>query len=311
MRTIKYFAMTLAGAFMLSSAAMAQDDGGDMNKKGESGDISIGFNYDLSPNVNLGGFLGGGGASSPSPGNQWTNDAFGNAQIFGRYYLSDDLAVRAGLGFSSSSSTSVSKDSTWGNAERNFEDQDENPVVVDGGDSAAADYQESETNVSQTAFSIAPGIEKHFSTNSNIDPYVGAEIPIAILGSQSRDSTITKEGYQLDATSGDMREVSYEYSDNRENPGGFGIGLNAIVGFNWFVDDKVAIGMEYSLGFMNVSTGGEVTGSRERSAESNVGSVSGDISNTADENIWNHENENSNTNIRTRSRGGINVSIFF
>lgn len=307
MRTLKYYAASIVAVLFLSQNIQAQDDDGP-NTKGEAGDISIGFNYDLTPNLNFGGVLGG-GAGGASAGNNWRNDAFGNAQIFGRYYLSNDLAIRASLGLNSVSTTNVTKDSTWGMTEGGFEDDSENNWGVDGSDSIP--YQETETNTSQFNFSIAPGIEKHISTDNNLDPYIGAQIPLAFLGSTSRDSSITKEGYQTDPSNGEKREVSYEYSDDRETPGGFGWGIQGIVGFNWFVDDKVAIGMEYTLGFMNTSTGGEVTGEGERSAESGLSGIDNELTNTRDTDIWDHNDESSNGGIQTMSRGGINVSIFF
>lgn len=294
MKTMKYLAMTLMGAFLINGAAMAQD-GDDMNQKGQSGDISVGFNYDFTPNINIGGLLGGGGAA-PSTGNQWRNDAFGNAQIFGRYYLSDDLAVRVGLGLNSNSSTSINKDSaTWGET---LPDSDGNPVSV-GSDSAS--FTETEANSSQFNFSIAPGIEKHFSTNSNVDPYVGLQIPLAFLGATSTDSTITREGYNT----GSDNQVNYEYSSDSESPGGFGWGVQGIVGFNYFLSDKIALGAEYTLGFMNTSTGGEATGDWE--ANGSIGGTSHSDSGSD----WNHETESSEGGIQTMSRGGINVSIFF
>lgn len=292
MKTIKYFAMTLMGAFFLT-AASAQDD--DMNKKAESGDISIGFNYDLTPNVNLGAFgVGGGGGGTPSTGNHWRNDAFGNAQIFGRYYLSSDLAIRAGLGINSTSTTDVSKDSS--NWSRTVTDS-EGSVTAD---SDSASYSEVTTETGQFNFSIAPGIEKHFSTGSNIDPYVGAQIPIAILGGM--DSTVTQErsGYDASGT-----EVSYDSERSLEMSGGFGWGVQGIVGFNWFVDDKVSIGMEYKLGFMSTSQGGETTGTLSEEADD------GNVNKSVENDTWSHQTESTEGGLNTMSRGGINVSIFF
>lgn len=267
-----------------------------MNKKAESGDISIGFNYDLSPNVNIGGFLGGGGAGTPSVGNQWRNDAFGNSQIFGRYYLSSDMAIRLGLGIHSNSTENINKDSAdWGEM---VTDSDGNNQSF-GSDSAS--YSEVTTSSSQFNFSIAPGIEKHISTNSNIDPYFGAQIPIAILGSTSIDSTVERKGWN---TAND-NENTYSYESSREQPGGFGWGVQGLVGFNWFVDDKVSIGMEYKIGFMSTSQGGEVTGDWSAKGEDGSNSTEDDGS------TWNHQTETSNGEFSTMSSGGINVSIFF
>lgn len=278
---------------MLSASGIAQDDGGDMNKKAESGDISIGFNYDLSPNINLGAFGGGGAAGAI--GNQWRNDAFGNAQIFGRYYLSSDLAVRAGLGINATSSETVDIDSTaWS---RTVTDSDGS--VTAGPSSPDSGRTKTTTETSQFNFSIAPGIEKHFSTNSNIDPYVGAQIPIAILG--STDSTVTDEFTGVSGGS----EVSYDRTLNSTTPGGFGWGLQGIIGFNWFVGDKVAIGMEYKLGFMNTSQGGEVNSDVSQTIDN------GNVEKSTETTNWSHQNETSNGNFSTMSRGGINVSIFF
>lgn len=293
MKTMKCLAMTLMGAFLINGAAMAQD-GDDMNQKGQSGDISVGFNYDFTPNINVGGLLGG-SVSAPSAGNQWRNDAFGNAQLFGRYYLSDDLVIRLGLGLNSNSSTTISKDSSdWGET---VPDSAGNDVSIS---SDSASFTETEANSSQFNFSIAPGIEKHFTTNSNVDPYVGLQIPLAFLGSTSSDSIITRSGY-----AGNGNSVDYDYSENSESAGGFGWGVQGIVGFNYFLSDKISVGAEYTLGFMSTSTGGEVTGDWEENA------TDGDDNYDDSGSNWSHQTENSNGGIQTMSRGGINVSIFF
>ncbi|MFB6257834.1 MAG: hypothetical protein ABEH38_03995, partial [Flavobacteriales bacterium] len=194
-------------------------------------------------------------------------------------------------------------DSTF-NPEPGFEDSAENPLPAplgSGVDSNA--YTESTTTSKQSTFSIAPGIEYHLSTNSNIDPYVGLQIPLTFQGTRTVDSTISKEGYD----SGD--KVKYDFEETREIPGGFGFGVQGIVGFNWFVSDKVAIGMEYTLGVMSTSTGGEVSIDQKRtgSHKNNYGNVT----NGQPLDTWAHNTETTNGGFSTQSRGGLNVSIFF
>jgi hypothetical protein len=80
-----------------------------------------------------------------------------DGSIKGIYYVSDKVAIRLGLGFSTTSS--------------NYNDHEEDWF---------------KTNASQSQFSIAPGISYSFIGTERFAPYIGAELLFATSGNESQ-----------------------------------------------------------------------------------------------------------------------------
>ncbi|RDC58737.1 BT1926 family outer membrane beta-barrel protein [Adhaeribacter pallidiroseus] len=89
--------------------------------------------------------------------------------------------------------------------------------------------------------SATTGIEKHFSGTKKLSPYIGAEIGFT--------STFVKSEY-----TGPDREISVKngYIDDNQNPNGrpgySQIGLNAIVGADYYFVKRFYVGMELGYG---------------------------------------------------------------
>lgn len=89
---------------------------------------------------------------------------------------------------------------------------------------------EGDTYVKNSSFliAIAPGFEKHFGSGK-FHPYVGAELPISLF------STAREEKDNIDTFD--------------ETGGSFGLELNAVLGFDYYVLPKFYVGAEFTPGF--------------------------------------------------------------
>jgi hypothetical protein len=143
-----------------------------------------------------------------------------------KYYLDDDLAARFTLGINSFSQKNVTSDSTF-----------------------FSTFDENETKLSALSFGIGAGIESHVGSSAKADPYVGAELQIAMLGAIKYTQTFTST--RDDFLQNIDREVQY--------PGGLGLGLNLLGGFNCFFSDNISVGGEVGIGFNTVRIGGDWT----------------------------------------------------
>ncbi|MDX2248215.1 MAG: hypothetical protein SF052_15630 [Bacteroidia bacterium] len=220
---------------------------------------------------------------------EWGTDAFEFPQVMGRYYLSDRVAVRARLGVGLTNVTS--------SFDRSVIDTENfgQPVRID-----------SSINSTVSAFSVsfAPGVEYHLlSDAAKLDPYVAAEIPFALLGTNRTDLDL--DVVRTDAAG--TRLYREDVNIKTDVDGGISAGLNLIGGFNYFFSPKFAIGAEYSLGFGYTKNGGTV-----------VVAQTGSIQPTSDTgNIIPIDQTDSFNNSVTvlglgvQTTGGVNVSIFW
>jgi hypothetical protein len=152
--------------------------------------------------------------------------------LFGRYYLSSDLALRMTLGINSLSAKTHTVDSVGTGIE-----------TIDD-------------NTSAFSFGIGAGIEKHFATSaSRLDPYAGAEFQIGMLGSIKNEMT--------DNTEIPSPGTNTLVTSNTTWDGGMSWSFNLLGGFNYFFSDYFAIGAEVSWGIMGMSIGGEYVNDTE------------------------------------------------
>ena len=137
---------------------------------------------------------------------------FSMPYIKARYFMSDDLAIRAGLGLSTSSSTNYT-----GANENNY------------------------SKNSLFDFSIAPGIEKLIGSEKFFI-YLGAEIPFGLSSSKT---------VQHNANT----------TDTYINGGYTSIGLNFVIGVDYYIFNSVYIGTEFTPGLVYYMYNDEKTNS--------------------------------------------------
>jgi len=193
---MKHFLFVLTTVLMLSWNVNGQDSTTFKPGKGDHG-FAVNING-LLQNINL----------SPY------SNQMGKPTIFYRYYMKEDVALRAGVGLQSN----------WYNMQRT--------------DSLGASQVRRDTSFSQPTLSLSLGIEKHLGNSPRFDPYIGAEVALGIIGKQ-RVSSFTIVN---DTTGEDITEMEYI------EDGGAQVSLRGLAGFNFFVYPKLSIGAEY--GFM-------------------------------------------------------------
>lgn len=235
--------------------------------------------------------------------NAWNANAFINSsEGLARYYVTDKIVARVGLGinnFSAKFDTTLSQKSAFGGTDPAFKDKITTTVT------------KGSRSQTSSGFLLNPGLEYHFAGTDKLDPYVGAQISFGKRG----DTTLT--------TSKDISRTLDENSLNLGasktvtkvvTPGGTLFGFAGIVGFNYFFADKFAVGAEYSLGFLNSNVGGK-----------QITTATSDISVLNDPNNPNSGLKltnlktpavertitNSTTSIQLRNTAGIHLSYFF
>lgn len=126
-----------------------------------------------------------------------------------RLFLNENMVVRLGLGFS----TTSDKNTVF---KRNIKDEE---------------YEEITTN-SSTSFSLLPGFEYHFSKFERVSPYVGAELGF-VVGS--------------DNTKYENADDKTQNTDTKQPTFGFKIG--AVTGVDVHIYKGFYLGAELGLGY--------------------------------------------------------------
>ncbi len=200
-----------------------------------------------------------------------------NILMYKRYY-DNGLASRFGLGLSSISSKSFIADSTF----------------------TLLEYMETTEKLSAFSFGINVGLEKHVGTGSTkVDPYLGADLMFSMLTGIKYSSVTDVTGEDIN---GDAYSSNTTYDVNY--PGGMGIALNLLGGFNYFFSENISIGGEVGIGFGMVNMGGEWT------SDYSYSSTSGGTTTTttfADRG----EYKNTVTGLQVNSYGGVDLTIYW
>ncbi len=126
----------------------------------------------------------------------------------GRYFMSDNMAIRGSFGVGMGSTTTT-----------------------------AANTQE--TVAKTTGFTLGAGIEKHLSGTSKLSPYLGTEVGFGIA---SGSTEITNFG----GVAGDKQSTTGGGTTN--------IRLNAMIGADYYIVEKVYIGAELGMTLFGTST---------------------------------------------------------
>ena len=136
----------------------------------------------------------------------------------GRYFIADKMALRAGIQVAFTSNTLPLPAGV---------------VVGSGGVTAAS--------ASANSFDVAiiPGLEKHFTSWERLSPYIGAELLFG-LSTASRISSITD-------ASGISSSETVGFNGIKE--GGINLGLNAVLGADYYFTKRVYLGLELGYGF--------------------------------------------------------------
>lgn len=141
-----------------------------------------------------------------------------------KYYLADDFALRALLGFSTKSSG------------------DPDPTKSPAG------------KTTTTTLGIGVGAEMHTHAVYAISPYFGAQLSFGMASSDHTQDIV-------DAPHGKSDQV-LATTTNETKYSGSVIGIGVLAGFDWYVFDGVALGAEYSLGFSSASASSTVNGTK-------------------------------------------------
>jgi hypothetical protein len=229
----------LTAALVFSCGALlAQDDSeGNLSKNGRqitpvAGDIGLGF--DARPFLRYAGDIFGRTSSNPAPTSGWLNENM----IFGKYFLDDETVARVAIGVNRWAETYTNKV---------HQDNQLNPNVF------VEDMWTRSTGYS----TIALGLEKRRG-NHRIQGYYGAELAFSrriqsdifeygnAIASDNINPTTTNWG----ANNVGASPVSGNFSRDIATYGGpaFGMGLNAIVGVEYFFAPRMSLGGEFSWG---------------------------------------------------------------
>ncbi|MFN4082847.1 MAG: outer membrane beta-barrel protein [Bacteroidia bacterium] len=146
-----------------------------------------------------------------------------------RYFLADNMAVRARLSLGSTSST-------------------DKETVNTGG---------TEVNVERKTGSgfnlgISPGIEMHFAGTDKLSPYAGASLNIGLGGGATIEYTNATGG-----APGAWTGVAKDNKATTKKGSTFGLGITMLMGADYYITDGVFVGGEFGLGLFNMTSTGE------------------------------------------------------
>lgn len=154
---------------------------------------------------------------------------------------------------------------------------------------------------SQSQFSvfIVPGLECHLPGTRRLDPFLALRVPIGYIGKFKDEEESFENSVR---TNGDIYQ--FTLTEESTQPGGFLFGLSGVVGVNYYLANRFAIGIDYKLSIEFSKFGGDI----EESLTSRL--VDGpDISTTSSSSTsFDKENE---FNIFNEGVLGLNVVFFF
>lgn len=156
---------------------------------------------------------------------QSPRSAYGQNQLFLRYYLKDDMALRLGFGLDL----------------RNYrrETADSLGMALLSRDSLNRRY----------TLNVSGGLEKHLSASNRLDPYVFGQLNLSFIG---------KERIEVDEViTSSVGEATQERVIKRD--GGIAIGLLVGGGMNYFIAKRFSMGAEIGLLLQYSNVGGTIS----------------------------------------------------
>ena len=163
-------------------------------------------------------------------------NGFNTPTIRYRYFLMDDLAIRATLGINSASNTQT----------------------ITNGAVAPAVVEKGEIITKGMAFGIALGAEKHLEGTEKLSPYFGAELNFGMIGAgmtdavsgaaNANDRNVTATGSNNGAAF-TAKDDKYESTDG----GATALGFKLVFGADYYFTNSIYLGGEMGWGFMSMS----------------------------------------------------------
>lgn len=151
-------------------------------------------------------------------------DSIGNNTILIKHYRKEDLVYRIGIGINMYSRKVSTEDSLKVNQQ----------------------LLDKDSVFKQSAYSFSFGLEKHLGNSRRLDPYLGLQAMVGLIGK----TKIEVDSKYIGNTGTSTIDRDYVVD------GGSMFGLHLIGGFNYFVAERFSIGAEYMLGYTYRKTGG-------------------------------------------------------
>lgn len=237
-KTLLLFAMVIAFAPAFAQLSTRENDATveKLGARPQMGDMALTFSLDQLLGLSLG---AGSDNGSDTVGTLYKGNGLSSGNLItGKYYIQNDVAIRAGirLGRDNRKSEGSIADSTAING-------------TPGGpglNNPSQTLQEVEYRNNSRDYILVPGIEKHFNGANIFDVYAGGDLYLGF----GRDKTIMNETYK----NGDF--------DNREfTTGRTVVGLGGVIGINVFIAHlPISVGLEYgwnarfNMGFKTKAT---------------------------------------------------------
>jgi hypothetical protein len=162
--------------------------------------------------------------------------SFFTPNLRGRYFLSDDLALRVSFLFESNKETFNFTEKPDGTGGKGF------------------------TTNKTSSFTFAPGIEKHFEGTSKLSPYIGGVLGLTLDGASSEwDNTLDGGNTFTNGTKFKVDGATVDYVDgpdpiNLVALAGPSIGVSLVLGADYYVTDALYIGAEVLWGWQTSSS---------------------------------------------------------
>jgi hypothetical protein len=149
-----------------------------------------------------------------------------------RYFLSDDLALRASFNFSSNSRT-----------DKAYKLDD------DGKETSDVGIQK----VKSSFYGINIGVEKHFTGTERLSTYIGADLSLGAAGASLKEEKYTGGNYSENNSRKVKGSSVFGVADPDDDAsrGGFGFGLRAVTGADYYIAKKLYLGAEAGWGFFS------------------------------------------------------------
>lgn len=139
-----------------------------------------------------------------------------------RYFLNDKMALRASFSFQSKSET------------EKVYDLDKN-----GKQTSESGFQK----ISNSFYGLNLGVEKHFKGTDRLSTYLGGDLSLGIFGASLKEENYNNGVYD------DQFSNKIKGSNNNGSTGGFGFGLRAVTGAEYYFVKKAYLGVEAGWGF--------------------------------------------------------------
>jgi hypothetical protein len=151
------------------------------------------------------------------------SNSFGTPNMKFRYFLADQMAVRVGFNYTSTS--------------------EKNKIYE-----VAPGTGEGSAVIKNSIFALNLGLEKHLAGTERLSTYVGGDLTLQINGASEKGEN-TNNGTTF--TNGDSYKLK-GFNNSGDN-GGFGLGLRGVVGAEYYFVEKVYLGAEFGWGFTTFS----------------------------------------------------------